>query len=302
MNPSKKRRAYDSELEARFNAAPLTAATAVAANDAPASLQPEGGITASKTPDGLVPAEVAQQERRARKLLDEQDYDAAIPLLIKLRELQAGLFKDTSAWAKAELPIAKQKQEKLRARVTAACEKARKLLKEYHYGEVTEMLEGLPLPARTAEARRLLVEASEAFDDSMGLQKEIDAALKAKNYEHLLPLVKRYVKLKPDNSQMQRLAKDLARNRPDRAVRNYKGTGKYFDVAGRLVEPTEIVGGLVFIIALVVGVTYGAKYLGKLRSAGDLMSSSSPPKRQRFEGSRDRRLFSKSTAARCRES
>ena len=113
LNPSKKK-AYDSELEARINAAPLTAATAVAANDAPASLQPEGGITAAKTPDGVVPAEVAQQERRARKLLDEQDYDAAIPLLIKLRELQAGLFKDTSAWAKAELPIAKQKQEKLR--------------------------------------------------------------------------------------------------------------------------------------------------------------------------------------------
>ena len=147
------------------------------------------------------------------------------------KDLQSTLFKDTSTWAKGALPVAKQKQEKLRARVTAACEKARKLLKEYHYGEVSEMLEGLPLPARTDEARRLLKLAGEAFDDYMGLQQEIDDALKAKNYEHLLPLVKRYIKLKPDNSKMQRLAQDLARNRPDRAVKNYKGTGKYFDVA-----------------------------------------------------------------------
>ena len=111
----------------------------------------------------------------------------------------------------------------------------------------------------------------------MGLQQEIEDALKARNYEHLLPLVKRYVKLKPDNAQMQRLAKDLARNRPDRAVRNYKGTGKYFDVAGRLVEPKEIAGGLFFIVALVVGVSYGAKYLHKLPAADDELTSQPPP-------------------------
>ena len=231
LNPVEKK-AYDTGfrgLRMKTGAALHVALAAAAAENAPAGPKAERGITAPKAPDGLVPAEVAQQERRARKLLDEQDYVAAISLLSKLKDLQSPLFKDTAAWAKTELPLAKQKQEKLRARVTAACEKARRLLEEYHYGEVTEMLGGLPLPARTDEARRLLKLASDAFDDYMGLQQEIDEALKTKNYEHLLPLVKRYVKLKPDNSKMQRLAQDLARNRADRAIKNYKGTGKYFD-------------------------------------------------------------------------
>ena len=123
---------------------------------------------------------------------------------------------------------------------------------------------GLPLPGRKERQLRLRRASGRGqrslFDDYMGLQQEIDDALKNKNYVHLLPLVKRYVKLKPDNSEMQRLAKDLARNRPDRGKETYKvELGKYFDVAGRLVEPTEIVGGLVFIIVLVVGVTYGGE-------------------------------------------
>jgi hypothetical protein len=49
--------------------------------------------------------------------LDEQNFDAAIPILVKLAELQSSLYKTTSEWAAAELPKARQKQEKLRDRV-----------------------------------------------------------------------------------------------------------------------------------------------------------------------------------------
>ncbi len=177
-----------------------------------------------------------------QKLLDEQNYDAAIPILVTLTEFEGTLFKESAAWAKSELPVARQKQQKLRERVAAACAKARKLMETYNYAEVTDMLEALPASARTDDVRQLLSVAGQRFEDCLGLQQEIDTAVRSKNYEHLLPLVKRFLKIKPDNTKMQRLAADLGRNRADRAVRNYKGTGKYFDVAGKLVEPKEIAG------------------------------------------------------------
>ncbi len=157
-------------------------------------------------------AEAAQQKRRAQKLLDEQNYDTAIPILVTLSEFEGTLFKETAAWAKSELPAAKQKREKLRERVAAACTKARKLMETYNYAEVADILEALPAAARTDEVRQLLSVAGQRFEDCLGLQQQIDAALRANKYEHLLPLVQRFLKIKPDNSKMQRLAADLARN------------------------------------------------------------------------------------------
>jgi len=265
------------ELQNWLKAAPLivppeTGAATTGAAPATGGLKAakEEAATAKKG-DLATPAEVTQQERRAQKLMDEQNYDAAIPLLVKLSELEGTLFKDTAAWAKTTLSAAKQKQQKLRERIAATFAKARTLMGTYNYGEVAQMLDAIPAAARTDEVRQLLSTAGERFEDCLSLQDEIDTAVRAKNYERLLPLVKRFLKLKPDNTKMQRLAKDLARNRPERAVRNFKGTGKYFDVAGRLVETKEIVGGLCFIVALVVGVSYGAKYLGRLPAAGELL-------------------------------
>ncbi len=220
---------------------------------------PSGKVSTKETPDGLNPSDVAQQERRCRKLLDEQNYATAIPMLVKLADVHGTLFKDTVAWAKAELPVARQKQEKLRERMAAACAKAHALLKTFHYGEAVQVLEAIPAAARTEDVRQLLSQVGEQYEDCLGLQQEIDAAVKRKNYERLLPLVERFLKLKPDNAKMQRLAKNLARNRPDRAVRDYKGTGKYIDVAGRLVEPKEIAGSVALVLAIFAGMTYSIR-------------------------------------------
>ncbi len=262
------------ELQNWLKAAPLIVPPAAGAAPATGGLKPVSEEkVATKEGDTATPAEVAQQERGVQKLLDEQNYDAAIPLLVKLSELEGALFKDAAAWAKNTLPTARQKQQRLRERAAAALSKARTLMETYNYGEVAQMLDAIPAAARTEEVRQLLTLAGERFEDCLGLQQEIDTAIRGKTYERLLPLVKRFLKLKPDNSKMQRLAKNLSRNRADRAARAYKGTGNYFDVAGRLVEPKEVVAGLFFIVALVVGVSYGAKHLGKIPAAGDLLSS-----------------------------
>src|SRR5438309_841500 len=109
---------------------------------------------AAKTTDGLTPGAVAEQERKARRLLHDQNYDAAIGLLSKLAELQEPIFESTSTWARVELPSAKQQQQKLRERLAAACTKARDLLKEFQYGEAAYLLEAIPAAARTEQARQ----------------------------------------------------------------------------------------------------------------------------------------------------
>ncbi|HEY3966093.1 MAG TPA: protein kinase [Planctomycetaceae bacterium] len=266
------------ELQNWLKAAPLIIAPPAAAAPAASALK---SVTEEKAKGSkgelATPAEVAQRERGVQKLLDEQNYEAAIPLLVKLSELEGEIFKDTVAWATTTLPVARQKQQRLRERLTAALAKARTLMETYNYAEVAQMLDAIPAAARTAEVRELLTLAGERFEECLGLQQEIDAAIRGQTYERLLPLVKRFLKLKPDNSKMQRLARSLARNRADRAARDYKRTGKYFDVAGRLIEPKELVGGLVLIVGLVIGVSYGAKYLGNIRSDENMPPSNGSP-------------------------
>jgi len=60
-----------------------------------------------------------------------------------------------------------------------------------------------------------------------------------------------------------------ARRGGRQSVRDDTRSGRYFDVAGWRVEPKQIAAGLCVIVALVIGVSYGAKYLSKGPAAGD---------------------------------
>ncbi len=96
----------------------------------------------------------------------------------------------------------------------------------------------------------------EPADESARLKQEIDEAVRRKKYARLAPLVIRYLKLKPNAPKMERLLRDLAKNRPARAVANFKGHRRYLDVAGRLVEPKELALSVIGILALFLGVSY----------------------------------------------
>ncbi|MBI5758715.1 MAG: SUMF1/EgtB/PvdO family nonheme iron enzyme, partial [Planctomycetales bacterium] len=200
--------------------------------------------------------DIARQKQRAQKLLGEHNYDAAISLLTKLTALKGTQFQETATWAKTTLPAAKEKQQRLRDQSAKACEKARALLSKLDYVGAAQTLESVPAGARNEEVRQLLSQANEKYEECLGLQQEIEEAVNRKKYDRLLPLVKRYLKLKPDSPKMERLARDLAINRPDRAVAHYKGRGKYFDVAGRLIEPKEIAMGAFIIVGLFIVVSY----------------------------------------------
>ena len=260
----------EKELAAWLNTAPKPTRSASEATPPPvnseASLARRVGVPGPPAENSAVskktaapPDDVTRQEQQARKLLAEQNYEAAIPLLTKLAALDAARFKEAVAWAKSELPVANQKQLKQRERTAAACAKAQALLKRFAYLDAVQLLEAIPEAGRTAEHRQLLFEALERADECAGLKQEIDEAVKRQKYDRLLPLVKRYLKLKPDNAKMQRLAEHLIRNRPDRAVANFKETRRFYDVAGRLVEPKEVALSIVGVIALFLAVSYSVR-------------------------------------------
>ena len=199
---------------------------------------------------------VAQSERLARKHLLEQNYASAIPMLSRLAELPAAQFGETAEWATNELPLAKKKQHVLSERNQSACKQAREHLKAFEYHQAVQLIEALPAAGRSDDARQLLSEATEKHEDCMSLKDEIDEAVRRKRYDRLPPLVERYLALNPNNARIQRLADNLARNQAERAARQYAGAGKYFDVAGKLVEPKEALLGLGVVGLLLFGVNW----------------------------------------------
>jgi len=139
--------------------------------------------------------------------------------------------------------------------MAAACNKAREAMTRYSYSEVLGFLEEFPEAVRSDEARALFSRAADSLEEYLALQEQIERALKRKNAETLLPLVTRFLVLKPDNLKMERLAEHLEHNSPARAIATYRGTGNYWDVAGRLVEPRQLVGGIALILLIFAGVT-----------------------------------------------
>ena len=228
-------------------------------------------VAAAKKSDAPTPDDILRQKQRAQKLFGEHNYDTAIQILTKLVALKGTLFQEAVTWAKTTLPAAKEKQQNLRDQSAKACEKARALLAKLDYAGAAQTLESIPAGARSEEVRQLLSQANEKYEECLGLQQEIEEAVNRRKYDRLLPLVKRYLKLKPDSPKMERLAEHLERNRPDRAVANYKGRSRYFDVAGRLIEPKEVALSAIALLALFVVVTYGLQsYLANSKPSGNL--------------------------------
>lgn len=223
--------------------------------DVVVGLAPVTGKTAtttivSKSGGATIAEDFSRQEQRAKKLLSEHNYEAAIPLLKKLSELKDPLARQTTAWAKQILPSIKEKQQKLSEQTAQAMEKARGALKKHDYAGAIQVLQLIPASARSDELQKLLSEATDLADECATLRQDIDDAVKRKKYDRLDSLVRRYLKLKPDSPKMERLLRDLLKNRAARAVAQFKGTRRYIDVGGRLIAPTEMAVGLLAVIAI----------------------------------------------------
>ncbi|MBC7817071.1 MAG: hypothetical protein IAG10_09315, partial [Planctomycetaceae bacterium] len=186
------------------------------------------------------PNDIPQQQQRAKILLAERDYEAAIPLLTKLAALKEPQFPETATWAKQTLPTAHEQHQKLREAAVSACQKARALRLQCDYAGAVQVLELIPVAGRTTELQQLLSESTDLADECSSLRQEIDESLKRKKYSRLRSLLERYLKLRPDSPKMERLLRNLEKNHPARAVANFQETQTYYDVAGRLFTPRDL--------------------------------------------------------------
>ncbi|MBI5759611.1 MAG: serine/threonine protein kinase, partial [Planctomycetales bacterium] len=242
-------------------------------------------VTAARKSTTLTPDDISRQKQRVQKLLAEHNYDAAIPILTKLGDLKGTQFQETVAWAKSTLPATKEKQQKLRDQSAQACEKARWLLMKYDYSGAAQVVELIPAGARNDEVRQLLSQANDSYEECLLLRQDIDESLKRKKYSRLRSLLERYLKLKPDSPKLERLLRNLEKNHPARAVANFQETQTYYDVAGRLIEPKELIQYVVLLTVICLAVYhttdwYFTTYLASTRSdenSGENNASSSPP-------------------------
>ena len=215
-------------------------------------------VVASLADKQLVMARQCQQAiARARR---EGNLEQAIGFLKRLATSKSSKIVEFTRWAQQELPKVEAELDRVlregHEQCVPACEKARALIKIYDYAGAIQALELIPVTARTNEHRHLLSEVTERDDECSSLWQDFDDAVAHKKYDRLAPLVKRSLKLEPDSPMMQRLLRDLAKNRPARAVANFKGNRRYLDVAGRLVTPIEMVLGILALSLAVFAVSY----------------------------------------------
>ncbi|MCG8449776.1 MAG: pilus assembly protein PilM [Pirellulales bacterium] len=86
---------------------------------------------------------------------------------------------------------------------------AQELIAEQRYPQAHERLTNVPPAFRNQEISTLLVEVASKVEEAQGLRKLVKQALQERNYDALLPQVKRLVELDGDDKQIRNLLSQL---------------------------------------------------------------------------------------------
>ena len=131
---------------------------------------------------------------------------------------------------------------------------AQDLMRKLDYAEARCVLAKIPPGVRTPEMVELLTEAADKDDECGLLLADIEQALQQQVPTNLLPLVKRFLQLKPGHKGIQRLYADVNQYGPERAVQIRRSRRTFVDPAGRTIEPKHVglfVAGLAALCAVV---------------------------------------------------
>jgi len=101
-------------------------------------------------------------------------------------------------------------QKEQEAAALQAVELARGLVKEHAYEAAIKGLQGTPAPLQSAEYKSILTEATERLREAEKLITTIRAGLDQKQSVQLLPLIERFLALKPHHVQATKLAGQIA--------------------------------------------------------------------------------------------
>lgn len=153
---------------------------------------------------------IEEQLALARRLQAEAQFVDARRILRELARIDDPRFDVQARLATQLLDEFATGQRQQETSAQQAVELARQLVKEHAYESAIKALQDTPAPLRTAEHKLVLDEATERLREAEQLIETIRLGLEQKQTIQLLPLIERFLTLKPQHPQASRLAGQIA--------------------------------------------------------------------------------------------
>ncbi|MFK7817240.1 MAG: bifunctional serine/threonine-protein kinase/formylglycine-generating enzyme family protein, partial [Planctomycetaceae bacterium] len=151
-----------------------------------------------------------QVRNRINDMLKDGQYASAIRELKDLEQDNRPHARAISAWAKQLLPQVRREAKALSPRaVEDLLRTAEEMFRKHHYAGCIQLLEDIPTLRRSGEVDRLLTRSIAAEAEAEELLLEIRSRESREQTNGLGRLVKRFLKLKPQNKYARRLGKAL---------------------------------------------------------------------------------------------
>ena len=233
----------------------------------PAAAKSESAIALVEEPVALTPAKPAApradkadgieaHKQRVTDLLDKHQYGPAIELLEKITNLRDVKFEKLVAWARLKLKEVRATEQKLKEASAPICAIAQQDLKRHDYASAVQVLEQVPPAYRSIELRDLLEQATDLRDECDHLQRDIEEAIRTGDADSLPALIKRLLKLKPNNKAIKQLAEDLKKHGPKKVIALRKGQRRVFESNDRLFELKQIAAVILGLAVLFASVYF----------------------------------------------
>lgn len=203
--------------------------------------------------DGVEPSvdEMQSQKATATSLIRKKQFRDAIAVLEPLSELQGTQAADVVAWAKRQLPRAKEHYQKAVDESKALLRRAKKSMAGHDYERASHQLSQIPPDLRNNTVSDLKAEADELVEEVRRLSDEVAYAVRSGVHDDMLPTVERLLELKPQHRQANDLYEQIFRSdRPARSTRGQRQRRK--SQAALTFDPRLIAGGVVAIVVLIL--------------------------------------------------
>lgn len=197
--------------------------------------------------DGPSLEELKEQKAEVTSFIKKKQYKNAVSALETMTELKGKDADDLAAWAKKQLPKAKEHYEKSAEESKALFRRAKKSMAANDYERASQQLSQIPTDLRNNAVSDLKAEADDLTKEVRRLSDDVAHALQSGVHDDMLPTVERLLELKPQHRQANDLYEQLFSNdRAARPVRSRSSKSK----SKADVDP-KLIGGAVAVVVVI---------------------------------------------------
>lgn len=189
--------------------------------------------------------ELKKQKNDVVTLLEKKHYRDAISALETLSEQEGQQAADYVAWAKKQLPNAREDCKKMTEESKSLYRRAKKRMATYDYERAAQHLEQIPADLRNHSVSDLIAEADDLVDEVRRLSDDVEHAVRSGVNDGMQTVVERLLELKPQHRQANDLYEELYSS-----ARESRPTHRKKKTAAAKID-SRIIAGAVAVIALI---------------------------------------------------